>query len=263
MMTPMGGVRTKMLMAPLREVMTTTLTTLFETWTLVPLQMTTTPMTFYEARHLVPMQQPGSARGLFRNQQGAGLPASHCSQIKTEYWDRAGEVVPMLLYVLWRRKIHSGLQLGVGGWRLRVPCMWLCVLYSPPLFLYWLLAFASPRSHYSMNVTVCFVFPSLLLSLQMAFASPRSHYRMNVTVCFVPPPFMCLQMAFASPRFHYRMNVTVCFVFLSPFTCLQMAFASPRSHYRMNVTVCFVLPSPFLCLQMAFASPRSHSFLIA
>ena len=42
----------------------------------------------------------------------------------------------MLLYVLWRRKVNWGLQLGVRGWRLRVACMWLCVLYSPPLFLY-------------------------------------------------------------------------------------------------------------------------------
>ena len=107
----------------------------------------------------------------------------------------------MILYVLGWRKVNWGLQLGVGGWRLRVACMWLCVLYSPPLFLHLQLAFASPRSHYCMNVIVCFVFPSLLLSLQMAFASPRSHYCTNVTVCFVfPSPFMCLQMAFASPR---------------------------------------------------------------
>ena len=181
--------------------------------------------------------------------------------IKTEYWDRGGGVVPMLLYVLGWRKVYSGLQLGVWGWRLRVACMWLCVLYSPPLFLHWQLAFASSRSHYCMNVTVCFVLPSLLLSLQMAFASPRSHYRTNVTVCFAfPTPFMCLQMAFASPRSHYCMIVTVFFVFPSPFTFLQMAFASPRSHYHRNVTVCFVFPSLFLCLQMAFASPRSHSF---
>ena len=52
--------------------------------------------------------------------------------------------------------------------------MWLCVLYSPPLILHWQLAFTSPRSHYCMNVTECFVFPSLLLSLQMAFASACS-----------------------------------------------------------------------------------------
>ena len=32
----------------------------------------------------------------------------------------------------------------------------------PPLFLPWQLDFASPRSHYCMNVTECFVFPSLL-----------------------------------------------------------------------------------------------------
>ena len=107
--------------------------------------------------------------------------------IKTEYWDRAGGVVSMLLYVLGWRKVNWGLQLGVGGWRLRVACMWLCVMCSPPLFLHWQLAFASPRSHHCMNVTVCFVFPSLLLSLQMAFASPRSHYRTNVTICFVSP----------------------------------------------------------------------------
>ena len=46
--------------------------------------------------------------------------------------------------------------------------MWLCVLYSPPLILHWQLAFASPRSHFCMNVTEYFVFPSLLLSLQIA-----------------------------------------------------------------------------------------------
>ena len=88
--------------------------------------------------------------------------------------------------------------------------MWLCVVYSPPLILHWQLAFASSRSHYCMNVTECFVFPSLLLSLQMAFASPRSHYCTNCTVWFVSPsPFMCLQMAFASPRSHYFTNCTV------------------------------------------------------
>ena len=38
--------------------------------------------------------------------------------------------------------------------------MWLCVLYCPPLFLHWQLAFASLRSHYCMNVTECFVFPN-------------------------------------------------------------------------------------------------------
>ena len=54
--------------------------------------------------------------------------------IKTEYWDRAGGVVPMLLYVLWWRKVNWGLQPGVGGWQLRVACMWLCVLYSLPSF---------------------------------------------------------------------------------------------------------------------------------
>ena len=73
--------------------------------------------------------------------------------------------------------------------------MWLCVLYSPPLILDWQLAFASPRSHYCMKVTECFVFPSLISSLQMAFASPRSHYCSNCTVWFVSPsPFMCLQI---------------------------------------------------------------------
>ena len=54
--------------------------------------------------------------------------------IKTKYWDRAGGVVPMLLYVLWWRKVNWGLQPGVGGWQLRVACMWLCVLYSLPSF---------------------------------------------------------------------------------------------------------------------------------
>ena len=147
------------------------------------------------------------------------LPSNHIiTLIKTEYWDRASGVVPMLLYVLGWSKVNWGLQLGGVGWRLRVACMWLCVMYSPPLFLHWQLAFASPQSHYCMNVTVCFVFPSLLLSSQMAFASSRSHYRTNVTVCFIfPSPFMWLQMAFGSPRSHYCMTVTVCFVFPSPF----------------------------------------------
>ena len=40
------------------------------------------------------------------------------------------------LYILGWRKANWGLQLGVGGWRLRVACMWLCVSYSPPLFLH-------------------------------------------------------------------------------------------------------------------------------
>ena len=83
--------------------------------------------------------------------------------------------MPMLLYVLGWRKVNWGLQLGVGGWRLRVACMWLCVLYSPPLFLHWQLAFASLQSHYCMTVTVCFVFPSPFTCLQMASASARSH----------------------------------------------------------------------------------------
>ena len=39
--------------------------------------------------------------------------------------------------------------------------MWLCVSYSPPLFLHWQLAFPSSRSYYCMNVTVFFAFPSL------------------------------------------------------------------------------------------------------
>ena len=105
----------------------------------------------------------------------------------------------LLLLVLGWRKVNWELHVG---WRLRAACMWLCVLYSSPLFLYWQMAFASSRSD-CMNVTVCFVFPSLLLSLQMAFASPRSHYRTNVAVCFVfPSPFLCLQMAFASPQSH-------------------------------------------------------------
>ena len=34
--------------------------------------------------------------------------------IKTEYWDRAGGVVPMPLYVIGWRKFHGGLQLGSG-----------------------------------------------------------------------------------------------------------------------------------------------------
>ena len=114
--------------------------------------------------------------------------------------------------------------------------MWLCVLYSPPLFLHWQPAFASPRSHYCMNVTVCFVFPSLLLSLQMAFASPRSHYRTNVTVCFVFPfPFVCLQMAFAAPRSHYCMNVTVCFVFPSLLlVCKSLSLHRALIHFRLH-----------------------------
>ena len=37
--------------------------------------------------------------------------------IKAEYWDRAGGVVHMLLYVLGWRKVNWGLQLGVGEWR--------------------------------------------------------------------------------------------------------------------------------------------------
>ena len=94
----------------------------------------------------------------------------------------------LLLFVLRWRKVNWKLHVG---WRLRVACMWLCVLYSSPLFLQWQMGFASSRSD------------SLLLSLQMAFASTRSHYRMNVTVCFVfPSPLFCLQMAFASPRSH-------------------------------------------------------------
>ena len=70
-------------------------------------------------------------------------------------------------------------------------CMHVVVCFVfPPLFLYWQLAFASPRLLSCMNVTICLVFPSLLLSLQMAFASPRSHYRMKVTVWFVSSIFV-------------------------------------------------------------------------
>ena len=116
--------------------------------------------------------------------------------------------------------------------------MWLCVPYSPPVFLHWQGALASPRSHYCMNVTECVVVPSLLLSLQMALPLRRSHYRTNVTVCFVfPSPLMCLQTAFDSLRFHYCMTVAVYFVFPSPFLCLQMAFASPQSHSFLTAGV--------------------------
>ena len=42
-----------------------------------------------------------------------------------------------------------------------------------------------------MHVVVCFVIPPLFLPWQLDFASPRSHYCMNVTECFcLPlPPF--------------------------------------------------------------------------
>ena len=62
---------------------------------------------------------------------------------------------------------------ATGGWGMAIEgCMHVVVCFVfPHLFLYWQLAFASPRSLDCMNVTICLVFPSLLLSLQMAFAS--------------------------------------------------------------------------------------------
>ena len=60
------------------------------------------------------------------------------------------EFQQLLSFVLGWRKVNWELHVG---WRLRLACMWLCVMYSSSLFLHMQMAFASPRSHYRMNVS--------------------------------------------------------------------------------------------------------------
>ena len=50
-----------------------------------------------------------------------------------------------------------------------------CLFCSPLAFYVFANGFCFLRSHYGMYVTVCFVFSSLFLYFQMAFASPRFH----------------------------------------------------------------------------------------